>query len=189
MKVLGIMGSPRRQGNSDLLLDEVLKGSREGGAEVEKAIVYRMKINPCRECNSCLGDGTCFMKDSMIDMYARLLSSDVVVISSPIFFYGITSQLKAFVDRCQPLWARKYILQQPSPNGQRRGVFIGVGATKGADLFDGSKLVMKYFFRAIDVDYSDNLLFWGIEKRGEIKEHATALADAYQLGLRLVAEQ
>ncbi len=185
MKLLGVMGSPRLEGNTDLLLNEVLEGARSEGADAEKILVCKKKIGPCRECNSCLKDGTCFIKDGMVDIYTKLLASDVVIIASPTFFYGVPSQLKALVDRCQPLWARKYLLNKPPSDAGRKGVFIGVGATKGDNLFDGTKLMMKYFFPVIGVEYTDNLLCWRIDQKGDIKEHPTALTDAYELGRKL----
>jgi len=85
-----------------------------------------------------------------------------------MFFYGITAQLKAFIDRTQALWARKHVLNQPPPDSGRKGAFIGVGASKGKNLFEGSKLTLKYFFDSIGVKYADELLVWGIDKKGEI---------------------
>jgi multimeric flavodoxin WrbA len=118
-------------------------------------------------------------------MYPKLLDSDAVIVASPIFFYGLTAQLKALIDRCQALWARKYILKQDLPGSDRKGVFIAVGATRGNKLFDGAILTVKYFFEAIGVKYVDELLVPGIDKRGEIREHPTALSDAFELGKRL----
>jgi len=187
LKVLGIMGSPRIKGNTDLLLDEALKGTRSQGAEVEKIVVDRLKIAPCREYYGCLKDGSCVIRDDMDDIYPKLLEADGIIVASPIFFYGLTAQLKALIDRCQALWARKYILHN-LPDSARKGVFIGVGATRGEKLFDGSILTVKYFFKSIGVEYTGELLVRGVDKRGEIKEHPTALPDAFELGKRLAQE-
>lgn len=185
MKVLGIMGSPRIKGNTDLLLDRALAGTHSQGAEVEKIIVHKLKIAPCQEYYGCLRDGNCVIKDDMNDIYPKLLGADRVIIASPIFFYGLTSQVKALIDRCQALWARKHILKQNIPDSKRKGAFIAVGATRGKQLFDGSILTVKYFFNAIGVKYADELLIRGVDKKGEIKEHPTTLSDAFELGKRL----
>ena len=184
MKVLGIMGSPRIKGNTDLLLDEALKGARSQQAEVEKIVVDKLKITPCREYYGCLKDGNCVIRDDMDDVYPKLLEADGIIVASPIFFYGLSAQLKALIDRCQALWARRYVLKS-LPDSARKGVFIGVGATRGKQLFDGSILTVKYFFQAFGVEYVDELLIRGIDKRGEIKEHPSALSDAFELGRRL----
>jgi multimeric flavodoxin WrbA len=105
-----------------------------------------------------------------------------------MFFYGITAQVKALIDRCQALWARRYVLKQSPPNSARRGAFIAVGATKGKQLFYGSILTVKYFFQAIGVNYAEELLVRGVDDRGAIKEHPTALSDAFELGKRLAQE-
>ena len=186
MKVLGIMGSPRIKGNTDLLLEEALKGAKSQGAEVEKIVVDKLKISPCKEYLGCFKDGNCVIRDDMDDIYPKLLGADVVIIASPMFFYGVSSQAKALIDRCQALWARKHILKQSLPNGGRKGAFIAVGATKGKRLFEGAILTVKYFFEAIGVEYADELLIRGVDARGEIKEHPIALSDAFELGKRVV---
>lgn len=185
MKVLGIIGSPRVKGNTDLLLDEALKGVQEQGAEVEKIVVDKLTIAPCREYYGCERDGNCVIRDDMDAIYPKLLEADSVIVASPMFFYGITSQAKALIDRSQALWARRYVLKQEPPGGGRKGAFIAVGATKGKDLFTGSILTVKYFFQAIGVEYADELLVRGVDKRGEIKEHPDDLSAAYELGKRL----
>lgn len=185
MKVLGIMGSPRIGGNTDLLLDEALRGAESEGAKVEKLMVDRLKIEPCREYYGCFSDGNCVIRDDMDDIYPKLLSAEAVIVASPMFFYGLTSQVKALIDRCQALWARKYVLTQSHPDSERKGAFIAVGATKGKKLFDGSIATVKYFFQAIGVKYVDELLIRGVDKEREIKKHPTALSDAFELGRRL----
>ena len=186
MKVLGIMGSPRIKGNTDLLLEETLKGAKSQGAEVEKIVVDKLKIASCKEYLGCFKDGNCVIRDNMDEIYPKLLGADVVIIASPMFFYGVSSQAKALIDRCQALWARKHILKQSLPNGGRKGAFIAVGATKGKRLFEGAILTVKYFFEAIGAEYADELLIRGVDARGEIKEHPIALSDAYELGKRVV---
>ena len=185
MRILGIMGSPRIKGNTDLLLDEALKGARSQGAYVEKILVDELEIAPCHEDYGCLVDGNCVIRDDMDSIYPKLLEADVVIIASPIFFYGLTSQVKALIDRCQALWARKYVLKQNPPDTGRKGAFIAVGATKGKKLFDGSILTVKYFFQTIGVEYGEELLVPGVDKQGEIMDHPAALTDAFELGSRI----
>ena len=187
MKVLGIMGSPRRRSNTDILLDKALEGAREAGAETEKVLVSKLKISPCLEIYACLKDGDCTIKDDMQSLYKKLLEADHVIFASPMFFYGITSQAKAIIDRCQALWVGRHVLGMgKEDNRVRRGVFVSVGATQGKKLFDGAVLTVKYFFDAIGVKYSGDLLVRGIDKKGQIEEHPAALEDAFRLGQELV---
>lgn len=185
MKVLGIMGSPRIKGNTDLLLDEALKGSQSQGADIEKLVISKLKIAPCKADYGCNKNGECVIKDDMQGIYAKLLEADCVIIASPIFFYGLTAQVKALIDRSQALWVRRYVLKWEMSVSGRKGAFIAVGATKGKNLFDGSMLTVKYFFDAIGVKYTDDLLIHSIDQKGEILEHPTAMTGAYNLGKRL----
>jgi len=189
MKVLGIMGSPRRKSNTDRLLDQALAGAEASGAQVEKVIVSKLRISPCREIYACLKDGNCAIKDDMQVLYAKLLEADRIIFASPIFFYGITSQAKALVDRCQALWIRRHVLGIDQDKDRiRKGAFISVGATKGERLFDGSILTVRYFFDAIGVKYAHELLVRGVDRRGEIEQHSAALQDAFRLGQKLTRE-
>jgi multimeric flavodoxin WrbA len=186
LKVLGIMGSPRIMGNTDLLLDEALRGAREKGAEAEKITLDKLKIAPCREYYGCLKDGNCVIRDDMDAVYPKLLAADAVIAATPIFFYTVSAQMMLFISRCQALWARKYFLKNLDIP-EKKGVFIAVGATKGTRLFDGPKLTISYFFKAINAADTDERLIRGVDKRGEIKDHPDFLAAAYELGRKLAA--
>jgi multimeric flavodoxin WrbA len=129
----------------------------------------------------------------MHQIYPKLLEADRIIFASPIFFMGITGWAKALIDRCQALWAKKYILEQPvvepERKSQRKGIFISVGGTKGKNLFEGATRTIKTFFDAIDVTYSGDLFYRSIDDKGEIKEHPTALREAYEAGWKLVREE
>jgi multimeric flavodoxin WrbA len=182
MKILGILGSPRRGGNSEILLKAFLQGAAAGGAEVEEVDLRDLKISPCLEIYHCFKDGTCPIKDDMRELYDKLLAADVVALASPVFFYGVSAQTKAFIDRTQALWARRYMLKQDFPGGQRQGVLLAVGATKGRLLFVGVRLTAKYFFDAINVRYAAEVLVRGADEKGAIEAQAEALERARDLG-------
>ncbi|KPJ62156.1 MAG: hypothetical protein AMJ42_00035 [Deltaproteobacteria bacterium DG_8] len=187
MKVLGIYGSPRKEGNTSVLLKELLRGVREGGVKTTEIFVCDMHIIPCIEDYSCAQTGNCCLKDDMQGIYKQLMEHDQIVVAAPIFFYSVNAQTKALIDRCQAFWARKYILKQPIAAGdiKRRGVFISVGATKGSKLFDGVLLTMKYFFDVLDAEFYKSLLYKNIDAKGDILKHPTALKESYELGQNL----
>jgi multimeric flavodoxin WrbA len=187
MRVIGIYGSPRRGGNTELLLRELLRGSRDAGAEVEEIFLRELKITPCLEIYACRKDGKCPIHDDMESLYPKLAEADVVALASPVFFYSVSAHVKAVIDRCQAMWAKKYLLKQPIAPGKpgRKGVFLSVGGSQGSKIFDGPLLTMKYFFDALDVIFYRSLLFKSIDAKGEILEHPTALAEAYALGKEL----
>jgi putative NADPH-quinone reductase len=97
--VIGFMGSPRSKGNTDILVDEILAGAREAGATVEKVVLEELTINPCKACYACRTDGQCVQDDDMQDIYAKMQASHVWVIGTPVYWWGPSAQLKAFVDR------------------------------------------------------------------------------------------
>ena len=189
MKVLGVLGSPRRGGNTEILLDEALRGAADHGGSCEKVVLRDLKITPCLEIYKCAKDGVCAIQDDMQDLFPKIEQTERLIIASPIFFYSVSAWSKAMIDRCQSLWAKKYILKLPvSPVNHRKGAFISVGATRGKKLFDGVRLTIKYFFDAIDVTYSDELLVPGVDEKGEVRKQEEALQQAYELGRRLVVE-
>ena len=186
-KVVAIMGSPRRGGNTDILLDEVLAAAREAGGETTKYLIGALNIRPCYELYHCAVDGTCTIQDDMLGLYEQLTTSDCIVLACPIFFYGMPSQTKALVDRCQALWVRRHVLKNWQPDvAHRKGAFIAVGATRGPRLFDGVTLTAKYFFDAIGVTYTEELLVKGVDAKGEVRETPSYLQDARAMGARLL---
>ncbi|MCX5889808.1 MAG: flavodoxin family protein [Deltaproteobacteria bacterium] len=185
MKVLGILGSPRRGGNSEILLKAFLEGAAGGGAEVEEILLRELKIYPCLEIYHCFKDGTCPIKDDMRELYDKLLAADVVALASPIFFYNVSAQAKAMIDRTQALWARRYVLKQDFPGGRRQGILLAVGATKGKLLFVGTRLTAKYFFDAVNVRYAAEILVRGADEKGAIQAQPETLERARDLGRRL----
>jgi len=188
MKILGIAGSCRKDGNTDILLKKCLEGAMSCGASVETIFVRDLKILPCRECHSCSKTGKCVLQDDMQKIYPKFAEADCIIVSSPIFFYNLPSNLKALIDRCQCMWARKYVLKRPLlPQKERKGVFISAGGTKGEKLFDCAKLAVKYFFDAIDVAYHKDLFIRSIDEKGAINSHPDKLEEASNLGKQLTA--
>jgi multimeric flavodoxin WrbA len=184
VKVLGLFGSPRRGGNTDLLLEEMLKGAEEAGAQIERIVITELKFSPCIECHGCDETGECVLDDDMAKVYPKLLEAGWIILASPIFFYGVTAWTKALIDRVQSLWVRKYRLKLAPEDQERRrkGFFISVGATRGEKLFDGALLTVKYFFDALGLEFAGQLLFKGVEGKGDIRSHPTALRQAFEAG-------
>jgi len=192
MKILGLFGSPRRGGNTDLLLEEALKGAQAEGAEVERLYLTDFNITPCRECLQCYNEGHCIILDDMQKIYPKLIDADVIILASPIFFYNVTAWAKALIDRTQALWARKYVLKDETlgKTGKRRkGFFISVGGTKGQRVFEGAILTVKYFFDVLNAEYTGELVFRQVDAKGEILKHPEALQEAFEVGKKLALVQ
>lgn len=187
LKVLGIYGSPRAGGNSDLLLREALRGAAEAGGMVEELFLRELDIAPCLECGACSKTGTCVQMDGMQLIYPKLEKADRMIIASPVFFYTVTAQLKAMIDRCQALWSKKFCLEQiPPPEiTGRKGFFLSVAGTKGPKVFDCSVVVVRIFLESIGVRFEGYLGYRRIDDKGEILSHPEALAEAFEAGKRL----
>ncbi len=179
MLVLGLQGSPRLKGNTRRLLSMFLDEAEQLGARVRMIDVDRQNIVPCKEYITCEKKGFCPIDDDMKkEIYSLLREAEVVVAATPIFFFNMTAQLKALVDRCQTFWARKYRFRLKDPLAkQRKGVLLAVGATKFKNLFDGLELGVRYFFDALDADYAKSLTYGGIEHPGDIDKHPSVQED------------
>lgn len=189
MKVLAIAGSPRRDGNTDLLLSEFLKGAQSKGADVRKIYVNDLKVSPCEHCDACLKAGKCRIQDDMQKIYEELEQADVIVLATPVQFLGPPANVKAMIDRCQCLWARKYVLKIPplSREKKRKGFLISVGATRIKNMFEPTMGIVKTWFHVLEVEYAGELLFSGVDGKGAIKNQPDALQKAFEAGERLAS--
>lgn len=189
VQVLGINGSPRRGGNTDILLTEFLKGATAEGAKVDTMYLNKMKITGCQHCDACLEVGDCRIKDDMQAAYKELEWADCIVLAAPIHFMGLSAQAKLMIDRCQSLWARKYVLKVPplgSAPGMKKGFFLSVGGTKFKDLFEPAIVTVKALFTCLDIEYTGELVFSGIDEKGAIERHPDAMSRAFQAGQEIV---
>jgi multimeric flavodoxin WrbA len=189
MKVLGIYGSPRMGGNTDQLLDRALEGARSEGAEISAVYARDLEMVGCLECDGCTKTGKCVVKDDMQRVYPLMEEADAVILASPIFFYGLTAQAKALVDRAQALWSKRMLRKSPEErkkyNGGR-GYLIAVGATRGKHLFEGTVLAARYFFDALDMSYEGGLLLRGLDKAKDLEARPEMLKQAFDLGRRII---
>ena len=191
LKVLGIAGSPRRDGNTDLLLHQVLAGAAGQRVQTKTVILSELNISPCRHCDNCLKAGKCIIDDDMQWLYTDLREADYVILATPVFFMGVTAQTKAMIDRCQALWALKHVLHIPVPincNMERKGVLVSVGGTRLSNLFQPAIATVKSWFASLEISYSGELVFSGIDEKGAIIQHPTALKDAFTTGQKLVTD-
>jgi multimeric flavodoxin WrbA len=189
VQILAIYGSPRRKGNTSLLLQKAVEGAKEDGAEVAEVVLRDLKMSPCLEIYGCKKDGRCVIKDDFQTVYDQILSCQGLILASPIFFYTVSAHTKILMDRCQSFWVKKYWIDK-NPFGKlepkRKGLFISVGATKGKKLFDGVRLTIRYFFETFDAELWKSLLYRGLDFEGDVLKHPNYLEEAYQSGRELV---
>ncbi len=189
VKLCAVYGSPRRKGNTSLLLKKAIEGARDAGAEVTEVVLRDKKLSPCLEIYGCKNDGKCVIKDDFHEIVEQMLVSNGVMLASPIFFYSVSAHTKMLIDRCQSLWMKKYYIEKADRKNwipKRKGLFISLGATNGKKLFDGPLLTIKYFFDVLDMTLHKSLLYRGIDLEGEITDYPQYLEEAYQAGRDLV---
>lgn len=187
--IVGVLASPRVGGNVDLLLDAALQGATEAGATTQKLVLNDLNIRPCQACGGCNKTGKCVIRDDMDQVYAAIAQMDGMVLASPVYFGGLTAQAKAMVDRCQALWAAKYLLKQPiSADGQNKHrdvLLLSTLASEKVDQIEGIRTEVKYFLDTMDGEYSE-LILTHIEHAGEVGEHWEAMGQAREAGVQLV---
>lgn len=127
-KLLALVGSPRRGGNTDVLVDEAIDAFCEVGGEAEKVVVSSLRINPCNGCGACsLGDGLdslCVFQDDMTELYTKLLAVDALLWATPIYMWSPTAQMKLFLDRLHPLGDYQNTRWKCALNGTPVGLII-----------------------------------------------------------------
>ncbi len=189
MKIIAFLGSPRQEGNTELLLKEVVRGIEDSGFNVQIFNLNLMNIQPCQDCGGCDETGECIIRDDMGKIYEAIRTADRIILASPIFFFALSAQTKIMIDRCQSFWYEKYIFKKPVPAGKfgRKGLLLLVGGMKKEIGVQCSESCASAFFRTVSVPEHNILNFLGIDEKGEILNHPTALHDAYEEGKKLVA--
>jgi arsenate reductase len=179
MLALGFQGSPRKKGNTYFLLSAFMEAMEKLGAQTRIIEVAKKNIIPCKEYVVCEKKGYCPIDDDIKhEIYHLIRQAEIIVLATPIFFYNMTAQLKAVVDRCQIFWARKYKLKLTDPAKKtKRGFLLSVGATRGKNLFEGLQLTAQYYFDAIDASFEGSLTYRNIEGPKDMAKHPTVYED------------
>jgi len=183
MKVLGVLGSPRIGGNSDILLDQALAGAKDAGAQVEKIVLFRKRISGCYDCGKCNETGVCAVKDDMLQVHKKILEADAIIHSVPVYFWSMTAQMKAYLDRwcaffdAEWNWHKKYY---PKMKGKKIGLITVCGAP---DVSTADPIVHSFKSTA---DFT-KLAWLGVVQasagaKGEIDKDEKAKRAAYRLG-------
>lgn len=191
MKVTAFLGSPREQGNSELLLKEAILGIETFRLEVQTFNLNEMQIKPCQNCGGCDETGMCIIEDDMADIYNAIRSADRIILASPVFFFALSAQTKIMIDRCQSFWCEKYLLKKPIPEGPygRKGLLLIVGGMKKEIGIQCCEASAKAFFRTVNVPEHNVLSFLGVDAKGAILKHPTALTEVFEAGKQLVSPQ
>jgi multimeric flavodoxin WrbA len=187
MRVLGVLGSPRMGGNSDILLEEALKGARDGGAEMEKIVLCQKKVAGCLDCQKCNETGLCVIQDDMPEIHKKILEAEAVIHSVPVYFWAMTAQMKAYLDRWCAFfdeewkWHKHYY---PKLNRKKIGLITVCG---DADVHTADPIV--HSFRTTCQFTKLNFIgtvMASASGKGEIAGDERAMKEAYELGQKAV---
>lgn len=172
--VLGFVGSPRRGGNTEILVDEVLRGAEEAGAEVEKIFLPDLKIGPCRACEYCFANGRCVQRDDMDSLLEKMSRSQVWVLGTPVYFRGPSTQFKIFLDR----WFGQNAIVDFPKHKTILAMPLGFEA-KNADYLIG---MFNSAFAHMNMEPAEVVLAPNAWEAGKVRQYPEILAEAYRLG-------
>lgn len=186
VKILAINGSPRKNGNTETVLDAFLKGAADAGAETKKVRLADVNFKCCKGCNACHKKGLCIIKDDLSAYFDEVLKADILVLASPIYSMTVTAEMKAFIDRGQFLWAQKFITKTLVFNEEHLkkhiGVFMSTSGQPVDGIFNAAFPVVRAFFNDAGFTYSENVLFAGMDAHGGVKSWPESVDDAYSRG-------
>lgn len=173
MKVLAISSSPRKGGNSDLLVDQFLKGAAEAGHTTEKVRFDNLMIWPCKACDYCKTNVRCSHIDDMAKIQHQMLMADVIVLATPIYFFSMSGQLKVMIDRCRPKYAEMK---------DKQFYFIMTSANPNPDAVDGTLAGLRGFLRCLPGSQEKGIIHGaGINDKGAVADK-DVFEQAYEMG-------
>ncbi|MBI2979889.1 MAG: flavodoxin family protein [Chloroflexi bacterium] len=172
MKILGLSCSPRKSGNTTILVNEALDGAQKEGAEIELFSLSGKEIKPCDGCQACVNTGKCHIKDDMQTLYQKLIEADGIIFGTPVYFYAMASQAKAVIDRT-------YALRRPTFRLVNKvgGVITVAGSLGRIDV-----LKDLYFNIAINHMIPADYIAATASEKGAIKSDEKTMKMAWELG-------
>lgn len=176
-RIVVLVGSVRKGGNTDLLARAFVEGASKNHS-VEVVSVANNQVNPCIGCNSCFTreNHNCFQNDDMPAIYDKLKTADMLVVASPVYFYGISAQLKAIIDRLHTPMRNEFQIKKLA--------LILVGAATLPELFDAIKVQYQLILNFFQLEDAGMLLVKCAKDKGDVKE-SESLRKAYDLGISI----
>jgi multimeric flavodoxin WrbA len=183
-KILGIVGSPRKKGNTDVLVTRLLQGARDGGSEGEAIYLGDLRIRECDGCHVCWTGKPCTKKDEMNDIYAKVEQSHAIVFGTPVYWYGPTALMKALIDRF-------VYFNCPENRGkiQRKSAALVIPFEEEDP--ETVAPLLAFFEKSLsylEMEIAGKVIVPGVTVRGEVLKKTEYMEEAYRLG-RMLAMQ
>lgn len=185
--ILGISGSPRIGGNTDILMEKALEGARAAGGKTKKMILNDLDLSPCQEIEyeEVNENGYSIIHDDIHLIYQAIQECHALILASPIFFGSISAQTKIMIDRFQNVWVSNNILNKHIFSQKKSGAFLCVAGSHRKDFFENARFIVKNFFYSINIQYKKDVFCPGADRRGEILFHTECLISAFELGRQI----
>lgn len=176
MNILIISSSPRKDGNSEVLCERFAKGASEAGHTVEAISLREKSILPCLACYACMETHSCIIRDDMGEVFQKLLAADVIVLASPVYFYSVSAQMKAMIDRC---------LVDYKSLRNKKFYYIITAADPQREAAEGTLLAFRGFIRCLPDAQEQGIVYgMGAWDKGDVYRHP-AYEQAYEMGKRV----
>jgi multimeric flavodoxin WrbA len=188
-RLLAVYGSPRKGGNTDTLLDRFTEGAQEAGCTIDRAYLRDYDFAPCIECGGCHRTGRCVIRDKLDPLFDKLLEYERVAFSFPVFFLGPPAITKAFIDRGQFLWVRKYVLNidPVTPSEERKAFLLSAGGFAGSEkIFRCNVSILRSFLLVCGLRYDGEVMFNGIEDRDDVEKSEELCSIAKEAGASFI---
>jgi len=180
-RILGVVGSPRKKGNTDVLVSRILAGAKSEGAKTDHLYLKNKVINPCNGCHTCWKGKDCNKKDDMNRFYPKIIQSDILILGTPVYWYGPTAMMKGFIDRF-------VYFNCPEHRVKIRGKSVVIVIPFEENDIKTAAPVVEFFKRCLnylEMDLAGEIIVPGVTKPGEVRSNQTMMEKAFQLGVQL----
>jgi multimeric flavodoxin WrbA len=180
-KILAVVGSPRKGGNTDLLVQKVVEGAVSKGAQVETLALAKLNIRECDGCHVCWKGKPCSKHDDMLAAYQKIIESDVIIFGTPVYWYGPTALMKAFIDRL-------VYFNCPENRAKIRNKSAAMVIPFEEENPDTARLVVEFFKKCLnylEINLAGSIIVGGVSEKGDILKKPDRLKEAYELGARI----
>ena len=180
-KILGVMGSPRKNGNTHVLVSKILEGAREVGASTELLLLADFEIKDCDGCHTCWKGNECSKLDDMNSFFSKILESDVIIFGTPVYWYGPTALIKAFLDRF-------VYFNSPENRKKIKGISAVIVIPYEEDSLDTAKPLIEMFelsLKYLEIPLIEKIIVPGVTKKGEVAQKEEIMEKCFSLGEKL----
>ncbi|HOD42008.1 MAG TPA: flavodoxin family protein [Candidatus Wallbacteria bacterium] len=182
MHVLGIVGSPRVNGNTDILVDEILAGVRSSGGTIDKIYISDFDLKPCDSCMACLAGKECVLEDGWREIAPRVLKADGLVMGTPVYWNAVSAQMKIFMDRCFSFLDENY---DSEIKGKSAAIVVACGSPEPA-MTKISRLILEDFIKFNKMNIVGGVTGLNLQQKDDALKNQALMAEAFQIGRKFI---